>query len=225
MASAGTGGASAGSAGASGGGGLDGGGAGTAGGGGASAGSGGAGGSGGSAAGGFGGALEECSEPSIDRLKGWNATSEGTMIPQSGSLLVQEGDQYVAEVEWVNAEWHVVPVVIGPTFETSVDLTASSGLQLTYSATADFFVQMRSAAHWSGGAQYIAGIPGTGGAVQTIVITFAEENWGIREDLGTPTWSYAENLADVRGFVFVGNTPNLLSFSGLRIGAYAPPCE
>jgi hypothetical protein len=175
--------------------------------------------------GGFGGALSECPDPSIDRLKGWNATAEGTMIPQSGTLLVQGEDGHVAEVEWVNAEWHVVPVVIGPTFETSVDLSASQGLQLTYSATADFFVQMRSASHWSGGAQYLAPIPSTSGAVQTLIISFAEASWGTRQDLGVPSWTYAANLADVRGFVFVGNTPNVLTFSGLRIDGYDPPCQ
>ena len=194
---------------------------------------GGSGGSGGVAAGGasdnagfgFGGALTECSEPSIDRLKGWNATNEGTMVPQSGSLLVPRGDGYVAQVEWLNNEWHVVPVVISNVFDSSVDLTSSYGFELTYSSTDTIWVQMRSATHWSGGTQYVAEIPSTEGVEQTFVVPFAEENWGPHPELGTPDWSYASNLADVRGLVFVGNTPNVLTFSGLRIDGFEPPCD
>jgi hypothetical protein len=186
-------------------------------------GSGGGGGSGGGVD--FGAPLVECNEPSIDRLKGWNATNEGTMVPQSGTLLVASGEGYAAEVEWLNNEWHVVPVNIGNLWETSVDLTASYGFELTYSSTATIWVQMRSASHWSGGTQYVAEIPSTDGAIQTLVVPFAEDHWGPHPQLGTPTWSYAENLADVRGLVFVGNTPNTLTFSGLRIEGYAPPCQ
>ena len=206
-------GSSAGQAGSSGGG--------TGGGGGASGG-----GSGGGSAGvDFGGPLTECNAPSVDRLKGWNATSEGTMVPQSGTLLVQEGDGYVAKVEWLNNEWHVVPVVISNLFDTTVDLTSSYGFELTYSSTDTIWVQMRSAEHWSGGAQFVAEIPSTGGVVQTFVVPFAEENWAPHPQLGTPTWTYAENLADVRGLVFIGNAPNVLTFSGLRIEGFEPPCQ
>jgi hypothetical protein len=173
----------------------------------------------------FGGALTECNGPSIDRLKGFNATSEGTMVPQSGTLLVQEGDGYVAKVEWLNAEWHVVPVLVANLYDTSVDLTASYGFELTYSATDKFWIQMRSAAHWTGGTQYHAEIPGTAGQVQTFVVPFAAENWAGHPQLGTPDWSYASNLADVRALVFVGNTANVLAVSGLRIEGYEPPCQ
>jgi hypothetical protein len=183
------------------------------------------GGSGGGAGVDFGGPLTECNAPSIDRLKGWNATSEGTMVPQSGTLLVPEGDQYVAQVEWLNNEWHVVPVVISNLFDTTVDLTNSYGFELTYSSTDTIWVQMRSATHWSGGTQFVAEIPSTGGAMQTFVVPFAEENWGPHPQLGAPDWSYASNLADVRGLVFIGNTPNVLTFSGLRIEGFEPPCQ
>ena len=91
------------------------------------------------------------------------------MVPQSGTLLVQQGDGYVAQVEWLNAEWHVVPVNIGNLWETSVDLTASAGFELTYSSTDTIWVQMRSATHWSGGTQFVAEIPSTDGAVETLV--------------------------------------------------------
>jgi hypothetical protein len=168
--------------------------------------------------------LTECATPSVDRLQQWLASGEGTTIPATGSILARDGARYVAKVEMVNAEWHVVPIWIGNKFEASVDLTGSAGLTLTYSATDDFYIQMRPAAYWSGGDKYLTKLPSTGGQVQTRSVSFASANWTTLPELGTPPYPYAEARKDVRGFVVVGKTANKLAFYGLRIEGYVPPC-
>lgn len=168
--------------------------------------------------------LEDCPGPSIDRLQQWNASGEGTTVPPTGTLLQEAGGDYVANIEFVGDEWHVMVVLVANEFEASVDLSASSGFWLTYSATADFYVQMRPALDWSGGDKFLTAIPGTNGEIVTEFFSFAEEDWTTHPGLGQPTYTYAEGLADVRGLVFVGDTPNVISYSGLRIDGYEPPC-
>lgn len=113
-------------------------------------------------------ALEECaSQPSIDRLTSWSATNEGTMVPANGSILVKEGADYVGKVQFVGAGWHVVPVLIANEFDVTADLSKASGITLTYSATSELHVQLRSKSHWSGGSQYATTIPSTGGKKET----------------------------------------------------------
>jgi hypothetical protein len=196
-------------------------------------GTGGAAGGTGGAAGGSGGAgganpvyppIEECpNTPSVDRLTSWTASGEGTTVPATGSILVKQGNDYVGKVQLVGAEWHVVPVLLTNKFGVAVDLTSSSGFTLTYSATADLHMQLRTKSHWGGGDQYATDIPSTGGMVQTKTFSFAEANW--KSLFGAPVLSYADTLKDAMGLVFVGNSENTLIVSGLRIDGVIPPCQ
>jgi len=115
-------------------------------------------------AGGSGGLppLVECpNKPSLDRLTNWQASGEGLTVPATGSILVQDGAAYAGKVEFVGAEWHVIPVYIANKYGSTADLSKSSGFTLTYSATSDLHVQLRSLSHWSGGDQYATSIPST----------------------------------------------------------------
>lgn len=190
--------------------------------------------SGGGATGGSGGAagagtdpvyppIEECPTPSVDRLTQWTASGEGTTVPATGSILVKEGNDYVGKVQFVGAEWHVIPVLIANKFGTAVDLSKASAFTLTYSATADLHVQLRTKSHWSGGDQYATDIPSTGGMVQTKTFSFAEAGW--KSLFGAPALSYADTLKEGMGLVFVGNSENTVVFSGLRIDGFVPPCQ
>lgn len=166
--------------------------------------------------------IEECATPSVDRLTQWTR-GEGVFAPASGSLLMKEGADYVAKIQFVGSDWHVLPVLIANKFDVSVDLSKSAGFTLTYSATSDMHVQLRSKSHWSGGDQYAIDIPSTGGAVQTKTFTFAEASW--KSIFGPPALSFADTLKEGMGFVFVGNSENTIAFSGLRIDGYVPPCQ
>jgi hypothetical protein len=168
--------------------------------------------------------LEECmSQASIDRLTQWTASGEGTTVPATGSILVKDGADYVGKVEFVGAEWHVIPVLVANKFDVTADLSKSSGITLTYSATAELHVQLRSKSHWSGGDQYATTIPSTNGKVETHFFSFAEANW--KSLFGAPVLSYADTLKEGMGLVFVGNSQNTVVFSGLRIDGYMPPCQ
>ncbi|HEX2871677.1 MAG TPA: hypothetical protein VHP33_10480 [Polyangiaceae bacterium] len=168
--------------------------------------------------------LEECtSKPSVDRLTSWSATNEGTMVPSSGSILVKEGADYVGKVEFIGAEWHVVPVLIANQFDVTADLSKASGITITYSATSELHVQLRSKSHWSGGDQYATTLPSTSGQKQTKFFSFAEANW--KSLFGAPVLSFADTLKEGMGLVFVGNSANTLVFYGLRIDGYSPPCQ
>jgi hypothetical protein len=129
---------------------------------------------------------------------------------------------YVAQAEFTKPEWHVLVILLGNKFDASVDLSASSGFMLTYSSTADFYIQLRPAAYWSGGDKWHMPIPGTQGQVVTSFFPFDASAW--QERLGTPSHTFAEAQANARGMVVVGNQPNLLSFYGLRIDGYVPEC-
>jgi hypothetical protein len=176
---------------------------------------------------GAGARLTECTgTPSLDRLEDWIASGEGTTMPAMGSTLVKEGAGYVAQVQYIGADWHVAPVVwLQNIFDAQVDLSTSHGFTLTYSATDDFYVQLRPAAQWSGGDKWLVKIPATGGQMQTSSWTFAAADWTSLPELGTPSYSLADALKDARGLVFVGKTANTLGFYGLRIHGFTPPCN
>ena len=168
--------------------------------------------------------LQECTTPSIDRIQYFGASGEGTTIPMNGTLLVKEGNRYVAKEQFLRSEWHVMEVLIGNTFSTQVDLTTSKGITLTWSATADLWIQMRPGFHYGGGAQWATKIPNTAGLVKTQFFSLDPAQW-TGDLLGKPTWSYAMARAAVRGLVFVGNMPNVITISGLRIDGYVPMCR
>ncbi|HMI86330.1 MAG TPA: hypothetical protein VK550_19685 [Polyangiaceae bacterium] len=167
----------------------------------------------------------ECPKPSVDRLQVWTSSgpAEGTTIPPTGDLLVMEGGRYVAKVQFLNVEWHVCPVYLANQFSANANLSASSGFSLTYSSTSDMYVQARPTSHWSGGDQWATKIPSTGGMTVTQFFSFDPANW--KSLFGTPTWTFADALKEVLGFVFVGQTPNTITFYGLRFDGYVPPCR
>jgi hypothetical protein len=170
--------------------------------------------------------LTECTTaPSVDRLEKWLASGEGTTVPATGSILVKDGTRYVAKVDFVNAEWHVVPVWMANKFDGGdVDLSKSTSITLTYSATADLYVQLRPGFAWSGGDKYLTKIPSTGGQVQTKVIPLAAASWTTLPELGAPAYPFADAVKQTRGLVFVGKTANKIAFYGLRTDGYVPPC-
>jgi hypothetical protein len=120
-------------------------------------------------------------------------------VPATGSLLVPLRHSYAARVRFVNAEWHVIVVWLGNQ-------------------------QLRSASHWSGGAQWLTRVPSTHGRLVTRFFSFRLSAWTWLAELGEPAHTFASALAEARGFVFVGKTPNFLEFRGLRIHGYTPPC-
>jgi len=120
-------------------------------------------------------------------------------------------------------EWHVIPVYLGNTFNAQADLSASSGFLLTYSSTSNMYVQLRPASHWDGGNQYATMIPSTGGVTRSQFFSFAKANW--KSIFLDPGYPYELALQEARAFVFVGQTPNTVVFSGLRIDGYIPPCR
>jgi hypothetical protein len=174
------------------------------------------------------GKLQECTSPSIDRIQSWNATmGEGDMTPSGGSLLVKEGDHYVAKVVLHGTGWHVLPVYLSNAAGGGmVDLSTSTGFTLTYSTTADLWIQMRPSNHWNGGVQWVTKVPASGGALVSRFFPLAKESWTYLNQLGgMPSWPYEEARAQVRGFVIVGNQPNTVLFTGLRFDGYVPVCR
>lgn len=174
----------------------------------------------------FPGALSECpGSRSIDRLQSWLASGEGSTVPATGSILEGEGEGVVARIEFKNAEWHVMPVLTANRFDGGeANLASARGFWLTYSATDALYVQLRPSFAWDGGAKWLTEIPSTAGKLETHFFSFAPEHWTTLDALGTPPYDYAAALAAVRGLVFVGETPNVIEFSGLRIDGYEPPC-
>ncbi|GAB3382752.1 hypothetical protein [Amycolatopsis echigonensis] len=170
------------------------------------------------------GVQDECSTPSINRLQKWLASGEGTTVPPTGSLLVPEGDGYAAKIAFHNNEWHVAVVWLGNQFDAQADLSHSAGFWLTYRADDDFYVQLRPASHWSGGDKWLTRIPATGGQLVRTFIPFDPDSWTWLPELGQPQYSFASALAEARGLVFVGKTPNALDFRELLIDGYQPPC-
>jgi hypothetical protein len=169
--------------------------------------------------------LVECTDgPSIDRLKAWLASGEGRTVPATGSLLVPAAGKYVAKVEMVGAEWHVVVVWVMNQYEAQADLSGAAGFSLTYAATDDLYLQLRPASHWSGGDKYVVKIPSTGGQVETRRFSFDPSAWTTLPQLGVPGYPFADAIKEVRGLVFVGETPNTIELRGLRIDGFTPPC-
>jgi len=154
-----------------------------------------------------------------------SAPTEGTTIPPSGNLVVMEGDHYVAKVQFIinNGAYCVCPVYLNNAFSSNADLSTSTGFLLTYSSTADMYVQARPTSHWSGGDQWATLIPTTGGVKKSVFFSFDPTKW--KSVFGTPTWTFASTLKEVLGFVFVGNKANVITFYGLRFDGFTPTCR
>lgn len=170
--------------------------------------------------------LQECTTPSIDRLQLWVATmGEGNMMPSGGNILVKDGDHYVGKIVFVGSGWHVVPVYASNDASGQVDLSKSAGFTLTYSATSDFYIQLRPGNHWGGDQQFGAKVPSTAGVTQSAFIALTESAWGRIPGLSAPAQTFAATVNNVRGLVMVGNVANTIVFSGLRFDNYIPVCR
>jgi hypothetical protein len=165
-----------------------------------------------------------CAKANLDGFTSWLATNEGKMIPSSGSILVRDGAGWVGNVEFVGAEWHVLEILVGNTFNTQRDFSMSKGFTLTYAATTDIYIQARPANAYSGGAKHVIKLPSTNGAKTTTFFSFAPDAWTTIGELGRPNYPLGDALKQLRAFVVVGKTPNKISFYGLTVDGYRPTC-
>jgi hypothetical protein len=106
-----------------------------------------------------------------------------------------------------------------------VDLSASLGLTVTYSATAPVYLQMRAASNYNTGEHYLVQLPATGGELQSVFLPLSADRWTSLPRLGTPKMPFADMVKQVRAFFFVGDVPNTLTFTGFLIDGYVPPCK
>jgi hypothetical protein len=171
-------------------------------------------------------ALPACAKPSVDHLEIWEAHGGSLKPGVGGDLFVKEGDHHYVQVDFLpGGEWHEIVVPIANSLAKQTDLSGSQGFTLTYSATADLWVQLRPLSHPHGGEQWTAKIPSTGGANKTLFVPFAPDGWGML--LGMPPFPFAQALKDANFFNFVGppDSANHLVVRGLRFDGYVPPCS
>jgi hypothetical protein len=176
---------------------------------------------------GFGaGPLTECSPgPSLGRLQLWRAHGNTVPGPQS-NLLVKEGDRHVATVRFTAPappSWSEAVLYLTNVAEAARDLRTSSGFTITYSATADLWIQLRGTVKRDGGDQHVAALPATGGAVSKRSIRFAPEDWTFLSRLGKPNHAFADAVRTAVLFNFVGQT-NEVTVHDLRFDNYVPAC-
>lgn len=161
----------------------------------------------------------------VNQLQKW-WSAEGNMIPGPTTNIVQkENGQSIAKVTFVGTDWHVVPVWLGNTYEYTTNLSQSKGLTLTYKAPGDFYIQLRPAAYWSGGAKHGAKFLASPDKFTTVTLPFDERHWTQIPGLGAPPFSFATALADARGLVIVGKNPGEYVFSSMLVEGFTPPCR
>jgi hypothetical protein len=173
------------------------------------------------------GAVQACPRPSVDRLEIWTAHGGSLRPAVGGNLLVKEGDRYYAKVEFLpGGEWHEIVVPLVNSLMKQVDLTNSKGLLLSYSATAELWVQLRPLSKAHGGDQHTALIPSTGGMVKELFLPFNAQTFGVPL-LGAPAHPFSQTLRDANFFNFVGRPAVMNTFvvRGLRIDGHLPPCS
>jgi hypothetical protein len=98
------------------------------------------------------------------------------------------------------------------------------GIHAGYSATANFYVQLRETANYANGGHFVVQIPSTGGQTQSVFISFAASNWTTLPALGNPTVTFDQAITQVRGLFMIGDAANTLVFRGLRIDSFIPQC-
>merc|ERR1711920_1211543 len=101
-----------------------------------------------------------------------------------GNLLVHEAGVTVAKVAFENEpDWFVAPIWIGNAWGVAEDLSNTPEFTIVYDAKADFWMQMRSKSHWSGGAQWATRLPAGTNVSKTV--SWADTlSW--ETPLGTP---------------------------------------
>ncbi len=166
------------------------------------------------------------SGPAVNQITKWWATMEGTMVPNSGTLVRKENGKSVAKVTWKFEDWHVVPVWIGNASDANVDLTKSKTMILGYQAPADFYIQMRpGGAGWSGGAQWGVKIPKSPDKFTMFSVPLEEASWGVIPGLEKSSHPFREVLGMVHGMVIVGKAPGDYAFNAMIFDNFTPPCR
>jgi hypothetical protein len=170
--------------------------------------------------------LAECNMPSIDHLERWTVASEAgaATTPAAGSILVAEGDHQVGKVSFTGGGWHIVAVLVTNSNTAQANLSASTGFTLTYSATADLWIQLRETANYMDGAHWVLPLPSTGGQLRTVFVSLAADSWITLPRLGTPKVTFPQALTQVRGIFFIGDAANTLVLRGMRFDGYTPVC-
>jgi len=163
--------------------------------------------------------------PAINQISKWWATTEGSMVPSSGTLVKKEDGKSIARVTWNGNEWHVVPVWIGNEFEFSTNLQKSKSLTLSYQSPGDFYLQLRTAPRWSGAAHWGVKVPKSADKIATVTIPLEAAKWGPIPGLDQPSTTFAEALSAVRGIVIVGKEPGGYLFTSMLIDGFTPPCK
>jgi hypothetical protein len=150
----------------------------------------------------------------------------GAPVPDS-SILVAEGNHQIARATFTGggANWSEVVVLLGNAVDAAIDLGKSAGFTITYSATADFFIEMRGTVQLHGGDQHSVKLAATGGMTVSLFVPFDPAAWSFVPGLGSPTVAFADVLRTANMFDIVGNSANEVSFSGLRFDNYLPACR
>ena len=169
--------------------------------------------------------LTECPGGSIDRLQKWLGHAHLLGSGNDATILVREGDRYVARARFDGIDWGEVVVLLGNTAEASLDLRHSKGFTIRYSATADLWIELRGTVKLHGGDQYGVRLPGTGGRIVSRFISFQPREWGPIPGLDIPRHAFADALATANMFDLVGRSENTVAFYGLRFDQYVPTCR
>src|SRR5688572_10073774 len=148
--------------------------------------------------------LTECPGGSIDRLQKWLGHAHLVGSGEDATILVREGDRYVARARFDGMDWSEVVVLLGNTTEASIDLGKSKGFTIRYSATADLWIELRGTVKLHGGDQYGVKLPGTGGRIVSRFISFQPSEWGPIPGLDIPRHAFADALATANMFDIVG---------------------
>jgi hypothetical protein len=165
----------------------------------------------------------ECATPSIGRLQQW--TAHANTIPATGSLLVKQGERFVAKVRFMGGVWSEVVMPPSNSLATVADLSKSAGFTITYSASADLWVQVRGSVQPHGGDQHVVRLPATAGKSETLSVRFSPDQWTFLPALGKPRVALSDVLKSVTILNFVGNTANDVTFHDLRFDNHLPMCR
>lgn len=170
--------------------------------------------------------LADCpGSPAINQLQKWWA-AEGQMNPGPTTNIVQkEGGKSIAKVTFIGNDWHVVPVWLGNVYGYSTDISRSKGLTITYKSAGEFFIQMRPAKYWSGGAKHGTKFAASPDKFTTVTVPFDTAHWGQIPGLGAPPFTWEEALKDASGMVIVGKVPGEYVFTAMVIEGFTPPCK
>jgi hypothetical protein len=131
----------------------------------------------------------------------------------------------VAKVSFPGGTWSEVVVPVNNDESIPGDLSKSAGFTITYSATSDFWAQLRGMVQPHGGDQNVVKLPATGGNMSTLSFRFVQADWTYVPALGKPTVTLASVLPTALFFDFAGNTANAVTFYGLRFDNYLPQCR